>query len=122
MNQNITAVAQQCAEFIASNIPLPLKLFVRCRHIDDWQVEPQYASANHLLTKTWHPKQNQFFRLHQRDNGSRAPISDGVEIYRKIPIPISAQGMSVILSGTEGDANPSEVVSCRQRRNLQWMC
>ena len=108
MNQDIASAAQQRAKLITSHVPLPLEPFVWSRHIDDRQVEPQHLSAKHFLTKVFHPKDDQLLRLNQGNYGGCSPIADGIEIERKITIPMPAHGMLVIFAGAEGNPNPSE--------------
>ena len=121
MNQDIASVAQQRAKLVTGSVPLPLEFRRRRRDIDDRQVEPRHPSATHLLPKVFHPKHDQFLRLHQSNDGGGSPIADRIEIERQITIPRPAHGMRVILAWAERDANPSEGGPCGYGRDLQWM-
>ena len=72
----------------------------------------------HFLPKAFHPKEDKFLRLYQSNDGGRSPIADGIEIERKITVPIPAHGMLVVFAWAEGNANSSEGGPCGYGRDL----
>jgi hypothetical protein len=72
-------------------------------------MEPQHLSTRHLLAETFYSQQAELLWFQERNDRSRSPIADRVEIKGEIAIPISGQRIPIIFSRAKGDSYPSEL-------------
>ena len=107
--QHVEPAAKDRAQFFTGDIQLLLKSFVRNRHVNDREMEPQHLSTQHLLAETFYSQQAELLWFQKRNNRNRSPIANHVEIKGEIAIPISGQRIPIILSRAKGDSYPSEL-------------
>src|ERR1700730_10187742 len=82
-------------------------------------MEPQHVSAQDLLAETFHFQQRELLGLDKRDDGTRSPVANRVEIDREIALPLAAHRIPVAFARTEGDSYPSEACSGSYGGDLQ---
>lgn len=58
MYQYIASAAQQSAKPVTRNFPVSFEYFVRRRHIDYRQVEPQHLPVMYFFTEVFQSKKN----------------------------------------------------------------
>lgn len=121
VDQHVSPAAQKRPQFCTRLNPFLLKHLIWRRYVDNRQMKPKHAPAKHFFAETFDPQEGHLLWLQECDDCSRSPITDGVEIERKIAIPISGHGVTVIFAGAKSNANAAEIWPGRHGGNLQRM-
>ena len=119
MHQHIAPLAQMVAQAQPGIDPGCLEIGVRHVHIGDGQVVPLHAArlAGHANVLGLHKVQ--LFHRHQRDDGGRSPIEEGVQVDVHIALPLAGYGIGLLFTGADGEAYRPQTGTDGQVAQLQ---
>ena len=102
MDQNSTAVGQNCPELSPFRRPLHLECNRRYADIADWQMEPAHTFAFDSRLETFHAKQLELEVLHQAHDSSGTPRANGQNVNTQIAAPSARQRIRIVLPRAKG--------------------
>lgn len=107
VDQHIKTIGDPMAELRTDVSPSPFKVGAGHADVANWQVMPRHVALSDALLKPVDPERPHFVSFDERNDGTRAPITNAVEIGVKIAIPRSRDPMPLLLAGAQCDAYPA---------------